>query len=120
MFAQLLLALLNTQRLSQINRFIARGVELLAGVQLGGFDRRIRRRQALLGGVAGGGHRPALIDRHLHFHPGGILRFIEHRAVGVVIVEVVGNFRLKGNRRQHLRVGVIQLSLSLAGLGQRR
>jgi hypothetical protein len=31
----------------------------------------------------------------------------------------MGDFRLKGNRR-HLRVGVIQLSLRLAGLGQRR
>jgi hypothetical protein len=52
LLTQLLLTFLNPQRLGKINRFIARGVELLAGVQLGGFDRRIRRRQTLLGGVA--------------------------------------------------------------------
>jgi hypothetical protein len=41
LLTQLLLTFLNPQRLGKINRFIARGVQLLAGVQLGGFDRRI-------------------------------------------------------------------------------
>ena len=32
----------------------------------------------------------------------------------------MGHLRFEGNRRQHLRVGVIQLRLRLTGLGQRR
>ena len=115
-FAQPLLAAQDLQGGCKVHRLAAGFEEFLAHVKAGALDGILRRVYRMASGVAAGGESTSLIQRHLHFYPRGILRFVEHLMAGIFVIEIVLYGRLKRNSRRHLRVGVIQIGLRDIGL----
>ena len=85
--------------------------QFLANVKARALNGGLCRLHRVSGGVTPGGEAAALIERHLHFHPGGILGAIPRVAARVAIVQVVAHLRLQRDGGRHLRVGVVEVSL---------
>ena len=114
--AERLLAALNLQRALQAHHLAAGLQQFLADIKPRALNGRLRRFHRVSGGVTPGGEAAALIERHLHLHPGGILRAIPRFAARVAIVQIVTDLRLQRDGWRHLRVGVVEVGLGDVGL----